>query len=112
MKSSTKHAIEALTVEMDLTGKHITIKLRNKENALENRPNAFILTRGKNGWTACKQESWYFRLSVGLGTRNGVLDGYRLLKNDRNGEIMHGINGDSSYHKIDYREYTDDEIIA
>ena len=112
MKSSTKHLIEALTVEMGLTGKHITIELRSKENALENRPNAFTLTRGKNGWTSCKQKSWYFCLSVGLGTRNGVLNGYWLLKDDRDGEILNGNDGTSSYHKIDYREYTDDEIIA
>lgn len=110
MKKTTAHAIEGLTQELgliDLCGK-ITLVLRSKETAIEERPNAFLLTRGKNGWTRCIQNSYYFMPSHLYGR-----EGYFLHKNDRKGEVLNG-NWESggSYHRIDYREYSDAEIMA
>lgn len=109
MKKTTAHAIESFANEFNMIGKKITIVLRNKENALETRPNAFFLTRGKNGWTSCKQSDYYFGV-CNLSKRPATE--FYIFKNDRNGEILNGNweNG-GSYHKVDYREYTDEEII-
>lgn len=109
MKKTTAHAIESFANEFNMIGKNITIVLRSKENAIENRPNAFFLTRGKNGWTSCKQSTYYFDVCNLM--RRPVTEFY-IFKNDRNGEILNGDreNG-GSYHKIDYREYTDAEIM-
>ena len=109
MKKTTAHAIESFANEFNMIGKKITIVLRSEENALETRPNAFVLTRGKNGWTSCKQSSYYFGISILSGCPTNE---FYIFKNDRNGEILNGNweNG-GSYHKVDYREYTDAEII-
>lgn len=109
MKKTTAHAIESFANEFNMIGKNITIVLRSKENAIENRPNAFFLTRGKKGWTSCKQSTYYFDVCNLSGC---PVTEFYIFKNDRNGEILNGNweNG-GSYHKVDYREYTDAEII-
>lgn len=107
MKNSTKHAIENLANELGLEGKHITLVLRKEEDMIENRPNAFYLTRGNKGWTSCKQDVYYINLCYLCG-----YDGVYVFKNDRKGEVLNGNREDGgSYHKIDYRDYTDDEIM-
>lgn len=110
MKKTTAHAIESFANEFNMIGKNITIVLRSKENAIENRPNAFFLTRGKKGWTSCKQSAYYFDICT-LSSRPATE--LYIYKLDRNGEILNGryYEKSGSYHKIDYREYTDAEII-
>lgn len=110
MKKTTAHAIENLTIELNMAdwcGK-ITLVLRSKEQAKVDRPNAFMLTRGKNGWTRCGQSPYYFIISGLCG-----YDGYYIHKHDRKGDVLNGnYEQGGSYHKVDYREYTDAEIMA
>ena len=96
MKKTTAHAIENLSIDLNMAdwcGK-ITLVLRSEEQAKEDRPNAFVLTRGKNGWTCCRQSSYYFCL--------GKLD----CSNDW------VISKNNQRRKVDYREYSDAEIMA
>lgn len=96
MKKTTAHAIEKLSIDLkmvDWCGK-ITLVLRSKELAKEDRPNAFELTRGKKGWTRCGQTSYYFIIGKEVGTNDWV------------------ISNNGKHYKVDYREYTDAEIIS
>lgn len=96
MKKATAHAIENLSNDLNMAdwcGK-ITLVLRSKEQAKEDRPNAFELTRGKNGWTRCTQSSYYFIIGKLVGSNDYV------------------ISKEGAQRKVDYREYTDAEIIA
>ena len=96
MKKTTAHEIEKLTIDLNMAdwcGK-ITLVLRSEEQAIENRPNAFCLTRGKNGWTRCAQSSYYFCLGKLVGSNEWV------------------ISNNGTQQKVDFREYNDTEIIA
>ena len=96
MKKTTAHAIENLSIDLNMAdwcGK-ITLVLRSEEQAKEDRPNAFELTRGKNGWTRCAQSSYYFIIGKEVGTNDYV------------------ISNKGRHYKVDYREYTDAEIMA
>lgn len=98
MKRTTANAIEKLTNDLNMVaccGK-ITLVLRPAIHAKEHRPNAFILTRGQRGrhcWIRCLQVPYYFLL------------GQVVFSNDY--VILH----DGKYHSVDYRPYTDDEIL-
>ena len=109
MKKQAAHAIENLANELNMSdwrGK-ISLVLCSEEKAREDRPNEFLLTRGKNGWTRCIQESYYFNVC-----RLCNHDGLYIHKEDRNGEVLNGNwEQGGSYHKVDYREHTDSEIL-
>lgn len=97
MKKTTAHAIENLSIDLNMAdwcGK-ITLVLRSEKQAKEDRPNAFVLTRGKNGWTRCRQDSYYFCLGKLVGSNDYVIS--------KNGQ---------QHRKVDYREYNDAEIMA
>lgn len=105
MKKTTAHKVEDFANKFGLKGKRISLILRSEDEALEDRPNALYLVRGKNGWTRCTQGPHYFMISR-LGGR------HYIHKYDRKGEILNGNwEGGGSYHRVFYREYTDDEIL-
>ena len=94
MNTKSKHLLEDFTREIGAEGKHITLILRSRENAIEDRPNAFCITRGKNGYTRVEQTSYYYRLGI-----------------RQTGEYV--LSGDlpTPWQKIvDYKEYTDKDI--
>lgn len=96
MKKTTAHAIENLSNDLNMAdwcGK-ITLVLRSEEQAKEDRPNAFILIRGKKGWTRCVQDSYYFNIGKYISSNDWIIS--------KNG----------AHYKVDFREYTDEEIIA
>lgn len=98
MKKQTAHLIESLSNKYQMKGKYVRIVLRSAKDSLDNRPNCFLLTRGKNGWTKCEQESYYYNLSSDNAfVRNGIRD-------------IEELGTRNEYHKVDYREYTDIEI--
>ena len=98
MKKQTAHLIESLSNKYQMKGKYVRIVLRSAKDSLDNRPNCFLLTRGKNGWTKCEQESYYYNLSNDNSfVRNGIRD-------------IEELGTRNEYHKVDYREYTDIEI--
>lgn len=96
MKSSTAHLIENLANELKLEGicgKKITIVLRSRDNEIKDRPNALILTRGKNGWTKCKQDEYY---SVNIPTN------YREYTDDELIEIVNQIRQKGVFSKSEF----------
>lgn len=109
MKKTTAHKVEEFANKFGLIGKRISLILRGKDEASEERPNAFYLVRGKNGWTRCTQGPYYHHISR-LGGRPP--EERYIHKNDRTGEVLNGNwEGGGSYHRVFYREYTDDEIL-
>lgn len=109
MKKTTAHKVEEFANKFGLIGKRISLILRSKDEDSEERPNAFYLVRGKNGWTRCTQGPHYHHISR-LGGRPP--EERYIHKNDRTGEVLNGNwEGGGSYHRVFYREYTDDEVL-
>ena len=101
MKKQTAHLIESLSNKHQMKGKYVRIVLRSAKDSLDDRPNCFLLTRGKNGWTKCEQESYYYNLSKQSNGNTYVWNGIRDIEE---------LGKRNEYHKVDYREYTDIEI--
>ena len=101
MKKQTAHLIESLSHKYQMKGKYVRIVLRSAKDSLDDRPNCFLLTRGKNGWTKCEQESYYYNLSKQPNGNTYVWNGIRDIEE---------LGKRNEYHKVDYREYTDIEI--
>lgn len=59
MNYENKHRIESLAKAACPNNKKVSIILRSKKNMLSDRPNAFIVTVGKKGYTSVRQSSYY-----------------------------------------------------
>lgn len=66
MNYENKHRIESPN------NKKVSIILRSKENKLSDRPNAFIVTVGKKGYTSVRQ-SIYWEVDI-VGSRKDYSD--------------------------------------
>ena len=99
MKATVKHLIEEMTLEFGLQtdrNGHIIIVLRDKDNYLEDRPNALFLTRGKKGWTSVKQSSYY---------------GYELFKNDGRKVAYFNTEVGKESKQVYVNDYTNEELV-
>lgn len=107
MKKTTANAIVNLAYELGLLRgqKKLYIIFNREEDAREERPNAFVLMAGGNGYT-CAQDSYWFKIHGVPGKETYI------LKDDNEGDFPYsnlpGSRG--SWHKVQYREYTDKEI--
>lgn len=99
MNATVKHLIEEMTLAFDLqtdrTG-HIIIVLRDKDNYLEDRPNALFLTRGKKGWTSAKQSSYY---------------GYELFEKDGKKVAYFKTEIGKADKRVYVNDYTNEELV-
>lgn len=59
MNYENKHRIESLAKAACPNSKKVSVILRSRENSLSDRPNAFIVTIGKKGYTSVRQSSYY-----------------------------------------------------
>ena len=59
MNYENKHRIESLAKAVCPNSKKVSVILRSRENKLSDRPNAFIVTIGKKGYTSVRQSSYY-----------------------------------------------------
>lgn len=59
MNYENKHRIESLAKAACPNNKKVWVIFRSKENKLSDRPNAFIVTVGKKGYTSVRQSSYY-----------------------------------------------------
>ena len=58
MNYENKHRIESLAKAACPNNKKVSVIFRSKENKLSDRPNAFIVTVGKKGYTSVRQSNW------------------------------------------------------
>ena len=59
MNYENKHRIESLAKAACPNNKKVSIIFRSKENKLSDRPNAFIVTVGKKGYTSVRQSNYW-----------------------------------------------------
>lgn len=59
MNYENKHRIESLAKAACPNNKKVSVIFRSKENKLSDRPNAFIVTVGKKGYTSVRQSNYY-----------------------------------------------------
>lgn len=58
MNYENKHRIESLAKAACPNNKKVSVIFRSKENKLSDRPNAFIVTVGKKGYTSVRQSNY------------------------------------------------------
>lgn len=66
MNYENKHRIESLAKAACPNNKKVSVIFRSKENKLSDRPNAFIVTVGKRGYTSVRQSNWIEIISIFL----------------------------------------------
>lgn len=66
MNYENKHRIESLAKAACPNNKKVSVIFRSKENKLSDRPNAFIVTVGKKGYTSVRQSNWIEIISIFL----------------------------------------------
>lgn len=66
MNYENKHRIESLAKAACPNNKKVSVIFRSKENKLSDRPNAFIVTVGKKGYTSVRQSNWTEIFSIFL----------------------------------------------
>lgn len=86
MNYENKHRIESLAKAACPNNKKVSIIFRSKENKLSDRPNAFIVTVGKKGYTSVRQSN-YWAVEL-LGSRHSQLL-QRLLRPGARPDIEH-----------------------
>ena len=59
MNYENKHRIESLAKAACPNNKKVSVIFRSKENKLSDRPNAFIVTVGKKGYTSVRQSNYW-----------------------------------------------------
>lgn len=59
MNYENKHRIESLAKAACPNSKKVSVILRSRENMLSDRPNAFIVTVGKKGYTSVRQSNYW-----------------------------------------------------
>lgn len=59
MNYENKHRIEDLAKAFCPNNKKVAVVFRNKENRLHDRPNSFIVTVGKKGYTSVRQSNYW-----------------------------------------------------
>ena len=59
MNYENKHRIESLAKAACPNNKKVSVILRSRENMLSDRPNAFIVTVGKKGYTSVRQSNYW-----------------------------------------------------
>ena len=59
MNYGNKHRIESLAKAACPNNKKVSVIFRSKENKLSDRPNAFIVTVGKKGYTSVRQSNYW-----------------------------------------------------
>lgn len=59
MNYENKHRIESLAKAACPTSKNVSVIFRSRENKLPDRPNAFIVTVGKKGYTSVRQSNYW-----------------------------------------------------
>lgn len=62
MNYENKHRIESLAKAACPNNKKVSVIFRSKENKLSDRPNAFIVTVGKKGYTSVRHSQLLQRL--------------------------------------------------
>lgn len=64
MNYENKHRIESLAKAACPNNKKVSVIFRSKENKLSDRPNAFIVTVGKKGYTSVRQSNYWSRITT------------------------------------------------
>lgn len=59
MNYENKHRIESLAKAACPNNKKVSVIFRSEENGLPDRPNAFIVTVGKKGYTSVRQSNYW-----------------------------------------------------
>lgn len=59
MNYENKHRIESLAKAACPNNKKVSVIFRSRENKLSDRPNAFIVTVGKKGYTSVRQSNYW-----------------------------------------------------
>lgn len=59
MNYENKHRIESLAKAACPNNKKVSVIFRSKENKLSDRPNAFIVTVGKKGYTSVRPSNYW-----------------------------------------------------
>ena len=59
MNYENKHRIESLAKAACPNNRKVSVIFRSKENKLSDRPNAFIVTVGKKGYTSVRQSNYW-----------------------------------------------------
>lgn len=59
MNYENKHRIESLAKAACPNNEKVSVIFRSKENKLSDRPNAFIVTTGKDGYTSVRQSNYW-----------------------------------------------------
>ena len=59
MNYENKHRIESLAKAACPNSKRVSVIFRSKKNKLSDRPNAFIVTVGKKGYTSVRQSNYW-----------------------------------------------------
>lgn len=78
MNYENKHRIESLAKAACPNNKKVSVIFRSKENKLSDRPNAFIVTVGKKGYTSVRQSNWAEIFSIFL-VKNFLIGHFFLL---------------------------------
>lgn len=59
MNYENRHRIESLAKAVCPNDKKVTVIFRSKENKVSDRPNAFVVTVGKKGYTSVRQTNYW-----------------------------------------------------